>query len=201
MLDKFYLIIDDVSWLDRLLPLGLKLVQLRIKNQPDNIVFEQILQAKKQCEQYHCQLVINDYWQFAIEAGCHYIHLGQEDLISADLAKIKQANIKFGVSTHTEDELAIALACQPDYIALGPIFETTLKKMPYAPQGLARIQQWKNKIGSLPLVAIGGIKLELAENIYQAGADSIAVVTDVLFHQNPEKRLKQWLNIEKKGSF
>lgn len=196
MLAKFYLIVDDVHWLEKLLPLGLKLVQLRIKNQPDDIVLNQILQAKKLCQQYQCQLVINDYWQLAIEAGCDYIHLGQEDLKTADLSKIKQANIKLGISTHTLTELSIALSCKPDYIAIGPIYETTLKKMPYAPQGLERIHQWKQLIGSCPLVAIGGIKVENASSIFQAGANSIAVVTDVLYNADPAKRLRQWLQFD-----
>ena len=196
MLAKFYLIVDDVHWLEKLLPLGLKLVQLRIKNQPDDIVLSQILQAKKLCQQYQCQLVINDYWQLAIEAGCDYIHLGQEDLKTADLSKIKQANIKLGISTHTFTELSIALSCKPDYIAIGPIYETTLKKMPYAPQGLERIHQWKKRIGSCPLVAIGGIKVENASSIFQAGANSIAVVTDVLYNADPAKRLRQWLQFD-----
>lgn len=194
---KFYLIIDDVLWLPRFLPLGLKLVQLRIKDQPEDMVFQQIQQAKTLCEAAGCQLVINDYWELAIEADCDYIHLGQEDLQTANVGKIKAAGLKLGVSTHCEAEIENAMAAQPDYIALGPVYETTLKKMLWRQQGLGRVRQWKDIVGDLPLVAIGGLTVERAAGVYEAGADCISVVSDVLQHENPEARLTQWLDIAK----
>ena len=192
---KFYLIIDDVSWLPRFLPLGLKFVQLRIKDKTDSIIFEQIQQAKILCENYACQLVINDYWQLAIEANCDYVHLGQEDLQVANVGKIKSSGLKLGVSTHSEAELQTALVVQPDYIALGPVYATTLKKMPWQPQGLKRVKQWKQAIGDLPLVGIGGVTIARAMGVYEAGADCISVVSDVLMNENPEKRLQTWLEL------
>lgn len=192
---KFYLIIDDASWLPRFLPLGLKLVQLRIKDQPESVVLQQIQQAKMLCEAADCQLVINDYWQLAIVAGCNYIHLGQEDLHTANMEAIRNAGIKIGISTHSEAELQTALAVKPDYIALGPVYETTLKKMPWQPQGLERVTQWKQIIGDRPLIGIGGVTIERAQGVYNAGADCISVVSDVLMHDNPEARLKQWLEM------
>ena len=98
-----------------------------------------------------------------------------------------------GISTHSEEELAIALAANPDYIALGPIYETKLKAMKWAPQGLARIGAWKQAIGDIPLVAIGGITPERADGVKQAGADSIAVITDFFTHADPEARVRPWV--------
>lgn len=190
---KFYLIIDDVSWLPRFLPLGLKLVQLRIKDQPEAVIYQQIQQAKAQCQTAGCQLVVNDYWQLAMAAGCDYIHLGQEDLQTADVSKIQEAGIKIGISTHSEAELQTALAIQPDYVALGPVYETTLKKMPWQPQGLERVTQWKQAIGDIPLVGIGGLTIARAQGVYEAGADCISVVSDVLMNNHPEGRLSEWL--------
>ena len=195
MLNPFYLIIDDALWLERFLPLGLKLVQLRIKDKTLEELKTQIQAAKKACDAYGCQLIINDYWQLAIELGCDYVHLGQEDLVDTDIAALRKANIKLGVSTHDDAELDYALSLKPDYIALGPVYPTILKKMKWAPQGIDKLTGWKQKLGNTPLVAIGGMKPERAAGAYAAGADSIAVVTDVLLHQQPEQRLHEWLKI------
>ena len=119
-LPKFYQIIDDVSWLERFLPLGLELVQLRIKDKPDQFVRDQIRQAKALCDATGCQLVINDYWQIAIDEGCDFIHLGQEDLVEADLNTIKNHGLKFGLSTHDSSELQIAMDTNPTYICFRP---------------------------------------------------------------------------------
>ena len=118
--------------------------------------------------------------------------MGQEDLAEADLPAIREAGMKLGISTHTREELRIALGAGPDHVALGPIYETTLKAMEYAPQGLDRIREWKSLI-TCPLVAIGGITLERAPAIFEAGADSIAVVTDIVGHPRPEQRVSDWL--------
>lgn len=196
-LPKFYLIIDDVVWLRRFLPLGLKLVQLRIKDKPEQNIIEQIQQAKILCEAAGCQLVVNDYWQLAIDAGCNFIHLGQEDLQAANVEAIKSAGLKLGVSTHSEAELEMALDVVPEYVALGPVYETTLKKMLWRQQGVARITHWKKLIGDIPLVAIGGMTIERAQGVYDAGADCISVVSNVLQNDNPETRLTQWLTLTK----
>ena len=114
------------------------------------------------------------------------------DIRNNDLPAIRKAGIKLGISTHTPEELQIALAAEPDHVALGPIYETTLKAMQYPPQGLDRIREWKGRI-ACPLVAIGGITLERAPAVFQAGADSIAVVTDIVGHPTPEQRVADWL--------
>ncbi len=195
MLDPFYLIVDSCQWLQRLLPLGVKLVQLRAKDLSDAEARTEIAQAKALCAQHGAQLVVNDYWQAALDLGCDYVHLGQEDLETADVAALKKAGIRLGLSTHNEAELARALECAPDYIALGPIYPTILKKMPWAPQGLEKITLWKHKIGTIPLVAIGGFTIERASGAFQAGADSVAVVTDVTLNADPEQRVRDWLRL------
>ncbi|MGX1327467.1 thiamine-phosphate pyrophosphorylase [Bradyrhizobium elkanii] len=141
------------------------------------------------------KLVVNDYWRAAIVAGAEHLHLGQEDLAEADLAEIRKAKLTLGVSTHDDAELVTALAAKPDYVALGPIFFTTLKSMRFEPQGIPKITEWKKRIGSIPLVAIGGIKFEHAAEIFAAGADSIAVVSDVTQNPDPDARVRQWLGL------
>jgi thiamine-phosphate pyrophosphorylase len=191
-LDVFYPIVPDVTWLARLVPLGIKTVQLRIKEASDADIRRQIVDAMDICEAHDCQLIVNDYWRAAIGLGVDFLHLGQEDLAAADIIAIKDAGLKLGVSTHSPEELKLALAVLPDYVALGPIYETKLKAMQWAPQGLARLGEWKARI-KCPLVAIAGITIERADGVMAAGADSCAVVTDFITHADPEARVRQWL--------
>nr|WP_210326952.1 thiamine phosphate synthase [Bartonella sp. M0283] len=197
-LDPFYLIVDSADWIEKLIPLGVKLVQLRMKNVPLEVLHQHIQRAKLVCKQFHCQLIINDYWKAAIEEKCDFIHLGQEDLIDANVEKIKKAGLKLGVSTHDASELNKALAVKPDYVALGPVYQTILKKMKWQPQGLEKVTRWKKLVGDLPLVAIGGLNPERAKAVLEAGADSAAVVTDIALNENPEDRVKQWLEATQK---
>jgi thiamine-phosphate pyrophosphorylase len=199
-LDPFYLIVDDAAWLQRLLPVGVRLVQLRIKDRPAEEVREQVLLARSVCRVASACLLINDDWQIALEAGCEFVHLGQSDLDDADVPALKRAGVRLGVSTHSHEELERALTFDPDYIALGPIYPTTLKVMPWAPQGLARISEWKRRIGRIPLVAIGGLTVERLADVFDAGADSAAVVSDVMRHPAPEVRARQWINATREAS-
>ena len=192
-LDPFYLIVDSADWIERLIPIGVKLVQLRMKDVSEDILREHIKRSKAICEKFGCQLIINDYWQIAIEEKCDFIHLGQEDLADADLASIRKAGLKMGVSTHDSAELDKALAVKPDYVALGPVYETILKKMRWQPQGIEKVTRWKSLVGDLPLVAIGGLTPDRAQGVLQAGADSAAVVTDIKLNENPENRVNEWI--------
>ena len=192
-LDPFYLIVDDARWLERLLPLGAKLVQLRIKDRPENEVRSQIHAARELSTKFGAQLVINDFWLLALEEGCDFVHLGQGDLDGADIAALRAKGVRLGVSTHDEAELDRALSLSPDYIALGPIYPTLLKKMSFAPQGLERLGDWKRRIGDIPLVAIGGLTPERARLVLRAGADSACVVTDILRNAEPESRAREWV--------
>ena len=192
-LPRVYPIIESAAWLRRLLPAGVRLVQLRIKERPTAEVRGEIRQSKGLCARAGAQLVVNDYWQLALDAGCDFVHLGQGDLDTADVPALRRAGIRIGVSTHDEAELARALSLAPDYIALGPIYPTLLKVMAFAPQGLKRIGEWKEKIGGIPLIAIGGITLERLPAVLAAGADSAAVVTDIVRNPNPERRMAEWV--------
>jgi thiamine-phosphate pyrophosphorylase len=193
LLDVFYPIVPDVAWARRLVPLGVRTLQLRYKGDDISEIRRQIAETRELCIDHDCCLIVNDHWRAAIDVGADFVHLGQEDLAEADVAKIKAAGMRLGISTHDHDELAIALAAEPDYIALGPIWETKLKAMKWAPQGLARITDWKQRIGALPLCAIGGITPERAPSVLSAGADSVAVITDFFTHADPESRVRQWL--------
>jgi thiamine-phosphate pyrophosphorylase len=192
-LDPFYLIVDSTDWIARLVPLGVKLVQLRIKERPVPALRAEIRAARVICAAHQCQLIVNDYWQLAIEERCDFVHLGQEDLAVADLGAIRSAGLKLGLSTHDEAELLTALGAEPDYIALGPVYPTILKQMKWAPQGLERLREWKQRIGKLPLVAIGGLNLDRLDGVFASGASSAAVVTDITLNASPELRTQQWL--------
>jgi thiamine-phosphate pyrophosphorylase len=192
-LDRFYPIFDSSDWLRRLLPLGVKLVQLRVKNLGEDATRREIRTAKVLCRDAGCQLIVNDYWQMAIEEGCDFVHLGQEDLDGADLGAIRRAGMRLGISTHDAAELERALACDPDYVALGPVYPTLLKKMKWAPQGLEKIGEWKRRVGDLPLVAIGGLTVERAAGVRAAGADIASVVTDITLSADPEARTRAWI--------
>ncbi|TLG75717.1 thiamine phosphate synthase [Methylocystis sp. B8] len=193
-LDPFYLIVDDANWLSRVLPQGVKLVQLRVKDRSEPEVRAQIATARELCARHGAQLVVNDYWRLAIEEGCDFVHLGQSDLDGADITALRRAGVRIGVSTHDQAELDRALSVGADYVALGPIYPTLLKQMAFAPQGLARIGAWKGQIGETPLVAIGGLTPDRAIAALAAGADSACVVTDVLRSADPEARTREWLS-------
>ena len=191
-LPRFYPIVPDASWVARLARAGVKLIQLRMKDEAQSAITPAIREALAASRAHGCEVVVNDYWWEAIDCGAGFVHLGQGDLETADTSAIRRAGLKLGISTHSHEELDRALCEDPDYIALGPIYETTLKVMPWAPQGLARIGEWK-ALAKRPLVAIGGITLERAPAVFAAGADSIAVVSDVIFHPDPEQRSRDWL--------
>ncbi|MGJ5132651.1 thiamine phosphate synthase [Bradyrhizobium oligotrophicum] len=192
--DRFYPVVDSLAWVERLTRLGVGTVQLRAKDLNDGEALQIVTDALAITKGTATKLIVNDYWRAAIVAGAQHLHLGQEDLADADVAAIKEAGLTLGLSTHDDAELETALAAKPDYVALGPIFPTTLKAMRFAPQGIAKITEWKKRVGNIPLVAIGGIKLEQAAEIFAAGADSIAVVSDVTQNPDPDARVRAWLD-------
>ncbi|GAC1458782.1 MAG: thiamine phosphate synthase [Steroidobacteraceae bacterium] len=192
-LPRVYPIVDSAAWVRRLGATGVRLVQLRIKDTPPGRRRAEIRTALSICAASGMQLVVNDHWQDALNEGCDFVHLGQGDLDSADLPAIRRAGVRLGVSTHDDAELERALTLQPDYVALGPIYPTLLKVMPWAPQGLARLAEWKARVGAIPLVAIGGVTLARLPGVLAAGADVAAVVTDILGAADPEARARAWL--------
>jgi thiamine-phosphate pyrophosphorylase len=198
--DRFYPVVDSVAWVARLAALGVGTIQLRAKELNDSQALQLVSDALAAINGTPTELVVNDYWRAAIVAGARHLHLGQEDLTDADLAAIREAGLTLGLSTHDDAELETALRAEPDYIALGPIFPTTLKSMRFAPQGIPKITEWKKRIGDIPLVAIGGIKFEQAAAIFAAGADSIAVVSDITQNADPDARVRQWLGDSAKAA-
>jgi thiamine-phosphate pyrophosphorylase len=192
-LDPFYPIVDSAAWVARLVAVGARLIQLRVKERTSADIRAQTRAALAVCAQNGAQLVVNDYWEIAIDEGADFIHLGQTDLDGADMKRIRGRGLRVGISTHDHAELDRALSLDPDYVALGPIYPTILKAMAFAPQGLERIGEWKRLVGKRPLVAIGGVSLERAPQCLAAGADSAAVVTDITLNADPEGRAKAWL--------
>lgn len=194
MLDPFYPVVPDSGWVLKLLPIGTKLIQLRIKDRPLDEVRRQVREAKSACQRHGAHLVVNDYWQVAIDEGCAWVHLGQEDLVDADTKALRRAGIRLGVSTHDHAELEKGLAVDPDYVALGPIYPTMLKQMPWAPQGPAKLGEWKKLIGQRPLVAIGGLTLQRALVCLGSGADIASVVGDIVNNADPIAQAKAWIS-------
>ncbi|AFO86891.1 thiamine phosphate synthase [Phaeobacter inhibens] len=192
-MERFYLIVGHVSQLELLVPHGVRLVQLRLKDRPEQEIRRQIARARDFCAVHGAQLVVNDHWQVALDLNCGFIHLGQEDMDSADFAALRRKGVRFGLSTHDEAELERALSHAPDYVALGPVYETLLKKMKWAPQGVDRVRRWKEMAGRTPLVAIGGLTPERLPGVFAAGADSAAVVTDILQAPDSEARTREWI--------
>jgi thiamine-phosphate pyrophosphorylase len=192
-LDRFYPILDSAEWIARLVPLGVRTVQLRMKDRPEAELRDHIRASLSICRRHGCQLIVNDHWRLAIDEGCGFVHLGQEDLAAADRGAIRRAGLKLGVSTHDPAELDAALAAGPDYIALGPIWPTLLKKMKWAPQGVERLSEWRQRLGTLALVAIGGITPERLPAVFAHGASAAAVVTDIVRAADPEARTREWI--------
>ncbi len=181
-----YPVVDDVTWIERLLKLGIKTVQLRIKDPNHPKLKDQIREAIRLGKVFDGQVFINDYWQLAIEYGAYGIHLGQEDLETADLKAIANAGIRLGLSTHGYYEIQRIQQLSPSYIALGHIYPTTTKVMPSKPQGLVRLKLYQALIGEFPTVAIGGIDLSRAREVWQCGVSSLAVVRAITLSEEPK---------------
>jgi len=194
-LPRFYPIFDSVDWLERALPLGVKFVQLRIKERDPDALRLDIRVGLAMARAQGAALVVNDHWQLAIEEGADWLHLGQEDLDAADLPAIRRAGLKLGLSTHDHAELDRALALAPDYVALGPVYPTILKQMKWHQQGLARVTEWKRLVGNIPLVAIGGMSVDRSLGAFDAGADVVSAVTDITLNPDPEARIAEWLGV------
>ena len=189
-----YPVLDDISWLKRLLPLGLQTVQLRLKNKTEQELRTQISAAVEFCRDYQIQLFINDHWQLAIEYQAYGVHLGQEDLQQADLTAIAAAGLRLGISTHGYAELATVLPLRPSYIALGHIFPTQTKEMPSKPQGLKRLADYVWLCDDIPTVAIGGINQQNIAQVLQTGVRGVAVVSAITAAPQPELALKQLIS-------
>lgn len=174
-----YPVVDSVEWIARLLDVGVRTIQLRIKDKPDEAVEGEIIDAIALGHRHQARLFINDYWRLAIKHQAYGVHLGQEDLQATDLEAIHAAGLRLGVSTHDDQEIDVAQQVQPSYIALGHVFPTQTKQMPSSPQGLIQLAAHVQRLGDYPTVAIGGISLERAPAVLATGVGSIAVVSTI----------------------
>lgn len=192
----FYPVVHDAAWVQRLLGWGVRTVQLRFKaagHTPAEIEREVNAAVEAGSKVPGAQVFINDHWQLALAAGAYGVHLGQEDLDTADIEALRNAGLRLGLSTHTPAELARAHAVQPSYLAIGPIYPTTLKVMPYAPVGLTQLKEWATLAVPYPVVAIGGISLERLPGVLACGVDGVAVVSAVTLAANPQQAALQGL--------
>ena len=176
-LSPLYPVVEDVKLLGRLLALGITTVQLRIKDPNDPALKKAVAQAISLGKEYDAQIFINDHWEMALEMGAYGIHLGQTDLVKADLLAIARQGVRLGISTRSQSELELTRWIAPSYLAIGHIFPTPTKQMPTPPQGIAQLQKSVEHLkGEIPCVAIGGIDLSNAASVWATGVDAIAVV-------------------------
>lgn len=192
----FYPVVPNARWVQRLLDWGVRTIQLRAKaadQAPEDIAWEVRTAIDAGRRVPGAQVFINDHWQLALAHGAYGVHLGQEDLDTADIAALRDAGIRLGLSTHTPAELARAKAVQPSYLAIGPIYPTTLKVMPYEPVGLERLKLWAQDAAPYPVVAIGGISLALMPGVLACGVDGVAVVSAVTLAADPQEAARQGL--------
>ncbi|WP_411882943.1 thiamine phosphate synthase [Polaromonas sp. YR568] len=195
----FYPVVPNARWVQRLLDWGVRTIQLRIKaadhEDAEDIAWEVRTAVAAGRGVPGAQVFINDHWQLALEYGAYGVHLGQEDLDTADISALREAGLRLGLSTHTPAELARAKAVQPSYLAIGPVYPTTLKVMPYEPVGLERLKLWVKDAAPCPAVAIGGISLALMEGVIACGVDGVAVVSAVTLAADPEQAAREGLRL------
>ncbi len=182
-----YPVVDSADWVERLLKCGVKTVQLRTKALESAALTAEVERAVALGQRFDARVFINDFWQQAIAAGAYGVHLGQEDLDQADLSAIAEAGLRLGVSTHSYYEVARAHGIRPSYIAIGPIFATNSKAMPFEPQGVNQLQRWVNILGGdYTLTAIGGIDPKRAVDVLGTGVGSCAMISAITEAENPE---------------
>ncbi|WP_394252898.1 thiamine phosphate synthase [Vibrio profundi] len=196
-----YPVVDSADWIEKLLRLGIKTTQLRIKDPHREDLEQQVIRAIELGREYNAQVYINDYWQLAVKHGAFGVHLGQEDIEESNLSALSHANVRLGLSTHGYYELLRIVQVKPSYIALGHIFPTTTKEMPSRPQGLVRLALYQKLIDTIPYsgsevgfptVAIGGIDQETAPLVWKCGVSSLAVVRAITLSESPQTVIKEF---------
>jgi hydroxymethylpyrimidine kinase / phosphomethylpyrimidine kinase / thiamine-phosphate diphosphorylase len=180
-----YAIVDSAAWVRRAIDAGVRTVQLRIKDANAAGLREEIRESIVAARRANTQLFINDHWQLAIEEGAYGVHLGQEDLATADLSAIARAGVRLGISTHAYWEVCRARALRPSYIACGPIHPTKAKAMPWIPQGNGNLAYWCSLL-DLPVVAIAGMDAERTTQAMQCGASGVALISGITAAGSPE---------------
>lgn len=187
-----YPIVDRAAWVERLLELGLTTVQIRIKDLDDAERARELKEAATVARRFpEARLFVNDQWELALELGVYGVHLGQDDLPGADLDALRHAGLRLGISTHSYAEMARAKACRPSYIALGTVYPTTSKVMDYPPLGVDAFARMA-RLSDVPVVAIGGIHLDNAKPLLEAGADGLAVISEIRDATDLSARVAAW---------
>ncbi|GAB2699861.1 thiamine phosphate synthase [Aliiglaciecola aliphaticivorans] len=190
---QVYPVTKSVSILEQVLKAGARTVQLRLKAadstyQSDHQIEQAIQAAVALGKQYQAQVFINDHWQLAMKHDAFGVHLGQEDLLQADLSQIAEAGLALGISSHGYFELLLAQQLSPSYLAIGHIFSTPTKSMPSQPQGLEKLQRYCALLADrLPLVAIGGIDYSNLGAVKQTQVGDVAVVRAIETAIDPAK--------------
>ena len=186
-----YAVLPDAAWVGRMARAGVPTVQLRFKSEDAGAIQREVQAAVQAVQGTNALLFINDHWQAAIAAGAYGVHLGQEDLDTADLNAIRQAGLRLGLSTHGYAEMCRADAHAPSYIAMGAVYPTTLKRMTTAAQGTGRLRAYASLLRDYPLVAIGGIDAARLPEVMTSGIGSVAVVRALVAASDPEVEARQ----------
>ncbi len=187
-----YPIVARAAEMPALVAAGVRTLQLRVKDLSGTALKNEI-RAAVALAGSATQLFVNDYWREALELGAYGVHLGQEDLDTADLEAIAASGLRLGISTHSYAEAARAKSLSPSYIALGPIKPTTCKSMRFGPQGMPRIAEWR-RLFAAPLVAIGGLKREDLTEVRALGADGAAVISGIVSAAAPGDAARAWID-------
>ncbi len=174
-----YAIVDSADWVERLLAAGARTLQLRIKQGSTQQLSDEVRRSVRAAREAGAQLFINDHWRLAVEHGAYGVHLGQEDLETADLDALREAGMRLGLSTHSFWEVCRAHALAPSYIACGPIHATTTKDMPWRPQGNDNLAYWC-RVLRRPVVAIAGMDRLRSQEAVRCGAAGVAVLRGIV---------------------
>jgi thiamine-phosphate pyrophosphorylase len=185
-----------LSFAEKLASAGVELIQLRAKNLSARRFHELARALVGSLASHPVRVIVNDRADIAAMAGAHGVHLGQEDLPVAEARKICPPPLWVGVSTHNLEQLRAADLTSADYIAVGPVFPTTTKENPDPVVGLDFLRAAR-KITRKPLVAIGGITVPSASDVFHAGADSVAVISDLANAPDPAQRAREYLALAK----
>ena len=189
---ELYPVVDSVQWIEKLASWGVKTLQLRIKDQKGEALENSIKHAVTICKKHNIQFFVNDYWQLAIKYNAYGVHLGQEDIQTADFEAIRKSGVKIGISTHGETEFCIAKSIKPSYIAIGAIFPTNTKKVQVV--GLENLNTWVDILSpNYPLCAIGGIGFESIETVLKSNVKSVALVSAICAASDPKMATKNLL--------
>jgi len=193
-LPRLYVILDAglvrgsaVEIAGQLMGAGVRLLQYRAKTVAAREMLETATQLAGLARAEGATFFLNDRPDLAYLAGADGVHVGQDDLGVEEARRIIGADRRVGVSTHNREQFERAVATSADYVAIGPIFRTTSKTNPDPVVGTELIRQLR-PLTKKPIVAIGGIALEQAAEVIQAGADSVAVISDILSASDPAQR-------------